>query len=81
MDPMTYIFFPVFARYILPGIASVTRLGFGLGQCSAGCKRSDKDADGKRLNITLFFTRRYLRNEKSYRDNSKSVLKSKVPRF
>ena len=31
--------------------------------------------------ITLFFTRRYLENRKTYRDKWRSVSKGKVPRF
>ena len=42
---------------------------------------SDKDGDGKRLKITIFFARRYLGNRKSYRDKRESVSKGKIPRF
>ena len=42
---------------------------------------NDKDKNSEGVKITLFFTRRYLRNRKSYRDESKSVLKSKIPLF
>lgn len=43
-------------------------------------ERSEKDEDSKRLKIILFFTRRYFGNRKSYRDKTKSVLNSKIPR-
>ena len=51
------------------------------GSASETSERDDEDEDSKRLKITLLFIRRYLGNRKSYRDNSKSVLKGKLPRF
>ena len=45
------------------------------------CEREGKNEDSKRFKITDSFTRRYLENRKSYRDEWKSVLKGKVPRF
>ena len=42
---------------------------------------SDKDGDRKWSKITLFFTRRYLENRRTYRDKWRSVSKGKVPRF
>ena len=69
------------AYYVFLGIASGARLPFLDGSASETSERDDEDEDSKRLKITLLFIRRYLGNRKSYRDNSKSVLKGKLPRF
>lgn len=44
-------------------------------------ERCDEDRNSKRLKNIVFFTRRYLRNEKSYWDKLRNVLKRQLPRF
>ena len=81
---MTYIFSWKCVLRTLLGIASVDCLEFGIGQSGERereIRLSDEDGDSKRLKIIFLFTRRYLGNRKSYRDESKSVLKVKIPRF
>ena len=64
------------AHCSLSEIASAARLDFKIGQTARQERRSSK-----RLKITLLFTRRYLGNRKSYRDEWEGVSKRKVLRF
>ena len=78
---MTYIFSWKCVLRTLLGIASVDCLEFGIGQSGERereIRLSDEDGDSKRLKITFLFTRRYLGNRKSYRDERKIVLKTQL---